>query len=1188
MQKHCSIQILEMKRLLKMTLKKSSLPVRLLIVMLCFSIECMYATNTYAQNVVLDLKVNNQTIETVLKIIESRTDYAFFYNSQQVNVRKRVSINVSKQNIFRILDEIFKGSDVVYSVLDKSIILSNKRIVATEKMKRITGKVIDVSGEPLIGVTITLQGSNKGTVSDVNGNFSLDAEEGKGNILNISYIGYKDQQIKAETGKSLIVTLEEDTKVLEEVVVVGYGTQKKINLTGAVAVVDDKQVVGRSADNLSKLLQGAVPNMNITVANGRPGQGGSINIRGINSISSSATPLVLVDGVEGTIDAVNPNDVESISVLKDASSAAVYGARAAYGVILVTTKSGNDGKTRVSYNGRYSFGSPTVSREFETRGYYSAAINDMFFSTYQGNNYTTYNDEDYYEMWIRRNDKTEHPDRPWTVIKDGEYKYYGNFDWYNYFMDESRPTWEHNISVSGGNKKVQYFLSGSYYDQKGVIRKNKDSFTKYNFRSKVSVEITPWLKLSNNTSYKKDSYPYPGPSGVNSFFASAAVHALASFVPVNPDGTYMNRPTAIAGGYSNDLSTILEYGKHKNEDSNYYFNTTFEAVMTPVKNVTLTANYSFAQHEYTAMNRSVNYPYSRIPGEILWKTDALGLDKLSERSNHDWFHSYNVYGNYANTFADAHHVSITAGVNYETKFFKDISVQRNGLLSEDLNDFNLANGEEMSISGGKNRYALFGLFYRLNYDYKNRYLFEFSGRYDGSSRFARGHRYGFFPSVSAGWRINEEKFFEPLRQHISNLKLRLSIGSLGNQQVGYYDYLQTISSGGTIGYAFGGTNRASGAIVSAPNASDFTWETVVTKNIGLDLGLLNNRLNITADMYVRDTKDMLMASKDLPNVYGAASPKTNAADLRTKGWETSISWNDSFNLKGKTFHYSVTLGLADNTSKVMKYNNDNKTLGTPYEGQQLGEIWGYVVDGYFKTDEEAANYPVNQSYVNSLLNISVKDPGLHAGDLKYVDLDGDNIISPTLSAKDVKDQKVIGNSLPRYTYSVRLGADWNGIDFSALLQGVGRQHWYPYETMLFWGPYARPYATFIPKDFLTDVWSEDNPDAYFPRPRGYVALNASPRELSQTNTRYLQNVAYCRLRNVTVGYSLPGTWLKALHMERVRIYFSGENLLTFSPLRSDYIDPEHAGASTSWNKSATDVNSYPMNKTYSFGIDVTF
>ena len=337
--------------------------------------------------------------------------------------------------------------------------------------------------------------------------------------------------------------------------------------------------------------------------------------------------------------------------------------------------------------------------------------------------------------------------RPWVVIKDGEYKYYGNFDWYNYFMDESRPTWEHNISVSGGNKKVHYFLSGAYYDQKGVIRKNTDSFTKYNFRSKVSIEIAPWLKISNNTSYKEDSYPFPGPGAINNLFDAISKHALASIVPINPDGTYMGNATVITGGYrpANDLSAILEYGKHKNEDTNYFFNTTFEAVMTPVKNVTVTANYSFAQHEYTAMNRSANYPYSRVPGEVLWKTDGYGLNTLYERSNHDWFHSYSIYGNYTNTFADVHDVSATAGVNYETKFFKDIKIQRNDLLSEDLTDFNLANGDEMSIAGGKNRYALFGLFYRLNYDYKNRYLFEFSGRYDGSSRFARGHRYGFFP-----------------------------------------------------------------------------------------------------------------------------------------------------------------------------------------------------------------------------------------------------------------------------------------------------------------------------------------------------------------------------------------------------------------------------------------------------------
>ena len=408
------------------------------------------------------------------------------------------------------------------------------------------------------------------------------------------------------------------------------------------------------------------------------------------------------------------------------------------------------------------------------------------------------------------------------------------------------------------------------------------------------------------------------------------------------------------------------------------------------------------------------------------------------------------------------------GGNYDYKYFKKLGMKRNGLLSESLDDFNLAKGDDISITGGQEEYAILGFFYRLNYGYKDRYLFEASGRYDGSSRFRRGHRFGFFPSFSAGWRVSEEAFFTQAKNYVSNLKLRLSYGSLGNQKtVGYYDYLQLINTGAVMNYAFGDTTKGDYAYESAPNSTDLTWDTVITKNIGLDLGFLNNRLNVSFDAYIRDTKDMLMAGKTLPGVYGASSPRMNVADLRTKGWEASITWGDSFTLASKPFNYRIMAGIGDNTSKVTKYDNPNRTLTDPYEGQQLGEIWGYVVDGYFKTDEEARNYKVDQSFVNQMINASALDNGLHAGDLKFVDLDGNNKIEQTTSANDRKDMKVIGNSLPRYNYNFGISADWYGIDFSVLFQGIGKQNWYPgAETSMFWGPYSRPYASFIPSDFM--------------------------------------------------------------------------------------------------------------------------
>ena len=1141
------------------------------------------------------VRAKNETVRNVFEYIEKNSDYIFVYDEAVAsNLSATVDINLEGQDIEAILGSVCPQAGLEYLISGRQIAVWPEGTPAPSLRNRditVSGTVTDINSEPLIGAAVLVKGTDAGVITDLDGNYTITVAPG--DVLTISYIGYQTKEVTVTESGEIDMILEPDSRMLEESVVIGYGVQKKINLTGAVDVVDSEELVGRSASNTSSLLVGIVPNLNVTQSNGRPGQGASLNIRGVNSISSSTGPLVLVDGIEGNIDNVNPNDIESISVLKDASAAAVYGARAAYGVILITTKSGSDGQAHVNYNGRFSFSTPTTSTDFETRGYYSASIVDTFFSTYQGSQYTNYNDEDYYELWIRRNDKVENPERPWVKIVDGQYKYYANFDWYKYFFDNTRPTWEHDLSVYGGNEKINYRISGGLYDGKGVLRQGSgDDYKRWNFRSKISAQITPWLKVSNNTSFQYNKYTFNTPGAVAGLFGSSQIHALASIMPYNPDGTATWRtPSAIANSNyiaANGYHTVVQYDKTFNQDSDNVFGTIFEVVLTPVKHLNITANYSYSQSEHKAINRTVQVPYSEVPGVVEWRTDLT--DRLFENREKNEYQASNVYANYDNTFS-GHHIGVTAGVNYETRYFFDLTADRTELISQDMNDFNLAKGEEMNISGGKNRYALFGVFYRVNYDYKERYLFEASGRYDGSSRFAPGHRFGFFPSFSAGWRIDQEKFFTPVRKYISNMKIRLSYGMLGNQQVGYYDYLQTIESGSSINYSFGDTNKATGATVSAPNASDLTWETVTNMNAGLDLGFFNNRLNLSADAYIRDTKGMLMASQDLPSVYGASSPKSNAASLRSKGWELQVSWRDDFMLANRPFSYYVSATLADYVSYVTYYNNDNKTIGTPYTGQRLGEMWGYVVDGYFKTDEEAAAYPVDQSYVNNMINISAKDQGLHAGDLKFVDMDGDGKISPTQSANDVKDQVVIGNSLPRYTYALNFGGSWMGFDLSVMFQGVGYQNWYPGgDTNLFWGPYARPYQSFIPTDFLSKVWSEDNPDAYFPRPRGYVAFpgDGGPRELTVINTKYLQNVGYLRLKSLVFGYSLPKKWLDKIKIEKVRVYFSGENLFTLSPLESKYIDPALAGSTNSWSSGNASLNGYPMSRTFSFGVDITF
>lgn len=1144
------------------------------------------------------INVTQEKLSNVLSSIGQQTGYNFFYSTDMLEECGPVTFCAENQPLDKILEELLSPYGLSYKINKKQIVLSRKAAAAptgkqADKVK-IGGTVTDTDGEPLTGVSVVSDHDSQGVVTDLDGCYSIVVP--MGSELTFSYVGCVPVKKKVSSDSPLNITLSMDDNLLEEVVVVGYGTQKKVNLTGAVSVVDGKDLEGRAANNMTQLLQGTVPNMNIKLSGGRPGEAGSINIRGIQTLSGSSNgmnPLTLIDGVEGEINAVNPNDVESISVLRDASAAAIYGARAAFGVILVTTKSGRSGKSTVSYSGSYSFGGPTVSRDYETRGYYSASINDMFFRSYAGVNYTSYDDEDYYELWIRRNDKTENPERPWVMIKDGTYRYYGNTDWWHYLYDESRPTWDHNVSIQGGNDKVNYYLSGGYHSQEGVMAHNTDKFTKYDFRAKVSAEITPWLRLNNNTSFHNQAYTYNLPMSVSSFIDNADIHMLASDVPVNPDGTSIYMPASHSGGYSlaNGVIAAMLNGNNRSKDRNNTFSTTFEALINPIRHLNITANYTYLSFNLWNQNRKARFEYSKVPGEVQ-TADIKGTSEnsLYRTNTESYYHSANAFATYDNSWS-GNNVKVTAGVNYERRHYQYTTIYCDGLASDKLDDFNLATGDVIELHGGQEAYALFGIFYRANYDYKGRYLAELSGRYDGSSRFMRHHRYGFFPSGSVGWRFSEENFFANMRQWWNNGKLRLSYGQLGNQAgVGYYDYMQTITTGSLLGYTFDGSTRATSSSVSSPNAGDLTWEKVVTYNAGLDLGFFNNRLTFTGDIYIRDTKDMLCASKDLPAVYGASAPKMNAAVLRTKGWEVMLEWKDGFTLGNDRFNYQIMASLADNTSKVRKYYNPQKILGTPYEGQELGEIWGFRTGGYFATDEEAASYPVDQSYVNNLLNGAALDPGLHAGDLRYLDLDGDGMILPTQTRDDIKDMVKIGNALPRYTYSFRLSAQYFGFDLSAFFQGVGKQDWYPgHETQLYWGPYSRPYVSFIPKDFLKDVWSVDNPDAKFPRPRGYVAMG-NDRELSRTNDRYLENVAYLRLKNLTIGYTLPEKWLKAIHFTNLRVYFSGENLFCCTPFTSRYIDPEQAGSTTTW-RYTTDTSvraSYPYYKLYTFGVQATF
>ena len=1066
--------------------------------------------------------------------------------------------------------------------------------------RSVSGKVLDEQQVPIIGAAVILAGGGSvGSVTDIDGNFALTVPSGDV-TLNVTCLGYESKAVSVSNTQSMVtIILKEDSMMIDETVVVGYGTQKKVNLTGAITTVASKELENRTSHSLTNMLQGSVPGLNITTSSGTPGASGSINIRGVTSIND-AEPIVVIDGAIGDLDRVNPNDVQSISVIKDAAAAAVYGARAAYGVILITTKSGSDkdGKAIVKYSGKFGWEEPTTSTDYETRGYWSVYTVDKFWQADAGKKYTTYTDYDMGQLLARVNDKTEHPDRPWVVedIRNGkrQWVYYANTDWYHELYKDQHPVQKHSVSISGGGKAVRYFLSASYDKKVGVIKQNPDVYQKYNLRSKLDFDINKWFKMSNNTSYFASSYSFPGVGDVENAFAYAARHALAAFPLKNPDGSWVYTTPMISGNYNVANGRHIVYGNDKNFNMDKYndFQNTTELKFTPVKQFNITANFTYRNYTTSYTNRQTKFDYRVYPGaDIQYYTSGAGEDKLTENIKRYNYLSGNVFATFEETWKDAHHLTVMAGLNAETWANKNVKALGKNLLSEDLNDLNLiapdVDGNVLTeVGGGQNAYSLLGVFARVNYDYKGRYLFEASARYDGTSRFAAGSRWGLFPSGSIGWRISEEPFFAPAKKVVNNLKLRASYGSLGNQNVGYYAHLRTISLNYFSNYTFGeGSTKPKYSSLSNPVSSGLTWETTQQSNIGLDMTMFNNRLEFTAEAYIRDTKNMLTDGDALPGVFGADPPKANSADLRTKGYELSLSWRDQFNLAGHPFGYSVRATMSDFRSHITKFDNPTYTFGKSYyEGMRLGDIWGFVVDGLFATDEEAKQYTsevLDCSYINGRMT-----GGFLAGDLRFVDLDGDKVLGIGSNTVDKPgDRKILGNSLPSLQYGMTFAFDWLGFDVSAFFQGTGNHYWYPHGfNMNFWGCYSYSYVSFLQRDFIQRCWSEENPDAYFPRPRSYSATGG---ELSKVNSRYLQNVRYLRFKNLTVGYTLPKKWLDKVRVDKVRIYFTGENLHYWSPLKKNclYVDPESAFSRSS------DVDnhmSYTWQKTMMFGIDITF
>jgi TonB-linked SusC/RagA family outer membrane protein len=1143
------------------------------------------SAKSYSQAKKMDINLTNSTVGEAMKYVEKNSEFVFLYRNEDIDLQRKVDVNLSNATIDQILDQILANTNLTYDVYERQVVIRktlNEQPLAAPQQKEISGMVSDKQGIPLPGVTVVIKGTSLGTVTDNDGRFQLLIPEGSETLV-FSFVGMQTQEMAIGDKDQFVVVMTEEEIGLQEVVVVGYGTQKKANLTGAVDQVTGEVFENRSVTNVTQGLKGVVPNLNITLLDGRPTQAPEYNIRGATSIGQGGNALVLIDGVEGDPSLINPNDIASISVLKDAAAASIYGARGAFGVVLITTKDPSKEKTSITYNANFSLKNPVVLPDYVWDGYTWAKMFNEAHYNWEGSypsaaNKTIRFSQEYLEELKYR---SEHPDEfteNWEVNPaNGEYVYYGSTDWYDELYKDYTTANEHNLTVSGSSKTTSYMISGRYLGQKGIFTYNTDDYQMVNFRAKGSVQVFPWLLVDNNSQYSNMTYHTPLNVGEGTgVWRNISDEGNPMSPMFNPDGTLSHTSVYQVGD--------MWYGKNGYDNSKRVFkNTTGYTAKFLNDKLRVKGDFTFQNVDDNEKRKQVPVPYSKGPGKVAYV--GTSTNDLRDIWRETKYLAVNSYVEYENTFNDVHYFKGMVGFNYEQSLYKKLEAYRNGLIFEDAIDLSLALGENINVDGSYENWEIMGGFSRLNYSYKDKYLLEVNARYDGSSKFPENERYAFFPSFSAGWRVSNESFWGVSDKILSNLKIRASYGSLGNGNIASYMYQETfsISQSGNI---LGGTKPQ---LTSRPSVlpDGLTWETSTTFNVGLDMSMVSDRLLFVGDIYQRNTTDMFTIGMTLPAVFGATEPKGNYADMETKGWEVSLTWRDRFSLASKPLNYDIRFTLADNKSVITRYNNPEKNLDDYYEGMVVGEIWGYTNEGFFVDQADIDSHADQSRFKTTNARI------IYPGDIKLQDTNGDGKIDPGTNRVDNPgDRKIIGNESPRFTYGTNLSIDWNSFFLSAFFQGVLKQDWWPNsEAAPFWGQYNRPY-NYLPRWHLDNHWTPENPNAYMPRYVGRVANRSGGILTNNPQTAYLQNIAYIRLKNFQFGYNLPLKLISKIGSENARIYISGENLWTWSSLYkiTRDIDVENTGPSDMKlsDGGAGDGYNYPMLKSLSFGLSITF
>lgn len=1094
----------------------------------------LHAESLYSQNTVINLKLENATVEQVIDKIEKETDFSFLFTDKSVDIDWKVSVDARNKNINELLETLFGDTHVQYRIVDKQIILSNKKLLAANanQQKQVSGVVVDTNGDPVIGANIVEKGTTNGTISDLEGRFHLNAAPGT--TLVITYIGYIPQEVNVGGRSSLTITLHEDSEVLDEVVVIGYGTMRKKDLTGAVTAVKGDELASRKTTQLSTALQGAIAGVTVTRDNNAPGAAaGSIRVRGVTTIGDTS-PLVIIDGVPGSINDVNPNDVESMSVLKDAASASIYGSRAAAGVILITTKRAQEKSLSINYNFEYGLEIPTRQPEYVGVKRFLETTNELRYNDNKTGGWNQAYSEEDINNW-EKNNLTDPDKYPMT-------------DWKGLIMKGSAPRQTHTISVAGGSKAVKSNASFVYDKVDGLYADRY--YERFMIRANNDFTVNKYLGATLDFNFKrtKNHQPYYSP------FSNMRLAPMI-YPAVWANGEYAN------GKNGNNPYALVNSGGFKDE---WYNQVGGRAAIniTPLDGLKISGviapNYSFEKKKH--FRKAVTYSLEDDPNMVGGYMEGYNTTKLSENRNDNYNVTIQGIVNYMKTFGK-HDLNLMAGYETYYSFGENLGASRDQYELENFPYLNVGPLDLRDNSGSATELSYRSWFGRVAYNFDNRYLLQANIRYDGSSRFHSDYRWGAFPSFSAGWVISEEAFMKNADiDWLSFLKLRASYGTLGNERITdkdgnalYYPYQAFINFSDVLFYNNGSVVPELSAAQWAYAVENISWETTSSVDIGLDATFFNNRLRFTADYYKKQTKDMLLAL-EIPDYVGFDNPQRNTGKMYTNGYDLELAWNDRVG----DLTYSVSANFSDFVSKMGDLGG-TQFLGdqVKFKDSEFNEWYGYLSDGLMLTEEDLNGPKLNNN--------------VQLGDIKYKDVSGpdgvpDGIISPEY------DRVLLGGSLPRFQYGGTLNLGYKGFDFSAAFQGIGRRNARLSTAMV--QPLQANWGN-TPAIIDGHYWTEKNTEAqnaqaFYPR------LTYANSAVNYTMSDYwMFNGRYFRLKNLTVGYTLPVAWTEKVTIKQARIYVAANDLFCISKYPKGW-DPEMGSSA------------YPITTSLLFGLSVKF